>query len=232
MPYIDDIKLIAQKLNDLLPNFVFLGGAIVGLLITDRSAPEPRATIDIDVITDSKSLNKFYELEKKLRVKGFKPDISSGIICRWKIDKVVVDIMPDDEEILGFSNSWYSDAIKNSMKYRLDDSTIIKLISPPYFIATKIEAFEGRGNNDLISSPDIEDILNLIDGREEIVDDIKQAPKKVQTYLAKKFRSFLKKDEFYESIQLGLPYGAEGQDRRAIIIDRIKVISEMASRPS
>lgn len=33
------------------------------------------------------------------------PDVTP--ICRWTYDDEIVDIMPDDPSILGFSNRWY-----------------------------------------------------------------------------------------------------------------------------
>jgi len=56
-----------------------------------------------------------------------------------------VDFMPADDS-LGFTNRWYQDAIKSSSRYRLDEHTSIKLVNPVYFIATKLEAWKGRGN--------------------------------------------------------------------------------------
>lgn len=40
-----------------------------------------------------------------------------------------------------------------------------------YLITTKIEAFLGWGNNDFLSSPDLEFIISILDGRAEIISD-------------------------------------------------------------
>ena len=46
-------------------------------------------------------------------------------------------------------------------------------------VATKIEAFHGRGDGDYLASSDFEDIIRLIDGRPELVDEILIAPREV-----------------------------------------------------
>jgi len=49
----------------------------------------------------------------------------------------------------------------------------IRIASAPHFLATKVEAFLGRGNNDFMGSADMEDIITIIDGRTEIIQEIK-----------------------------------------------------------
>ena len=39
------------------------------------------------------------------------------------------------------------------------------MVTAPYFMATKIEAFYGRGGDDFLGSHDMEDIITVIDGR-------------------------------------------------------------------
>jgi hypothetical protein len=81
--------------------------------------------------------------------------------------------MPTDENILGFSNRWYLPAIKNSVTIELEPDFEIRLVTAFYFLATKLEAFFGRGKGDYLVSHDLEDIINLINGRVEIVEEIK-----------------------------------------------------------
>jgi hypothetical protein len=41
----------------------------------------------------------------------------------------------------------------------------VRSVSAPYFLATKLEAFDGRGSGDYLTSHDIEDLVAVIDGR-------------------------------------------------------------------
>ena len=51
------------------------------------------------------------------------------------------------------------------------------------FVATKLEAFVSRGDSDILSSHDLEDILNVIDGRPSIVDEMTAATDALQGYV-------------------------------------------------
>lgn len=104
------IRHVAERLGDLRKQVVFLGGAVTGLLLTDAAAPEARFTEDVDVVVSIGSYSEYSRLEEALRDLGFQNarDVICRVICRWSIANVLVDIMPADEAILGFSNRWYS----------------------------------------------------------------------------------------------------------------------------
>ena len=151
---------------ELKDQVVFLGGSVVSLLVTDAAFSGIRTTLDVDLMVDASGRSRFHNIEESLRKAGFSQilDDDPPIICRWRIKSVVVDVMPCDEEILGFSNKWYKEAIKNYTLVNLA-GTDIRVVSAPYFIATKIESFLGRGNNDFFSSSDLEEIITILDGR-------------------------------------------------------------------
>ena len=46
------------------------------------------------------------------------------------------------------------------------------MISAPFFVALKLEAFEDRGKGDFITSTDFEDIICLFNGRRSLVEEI------------------------------------------------------------
>lgn len=95
-------------------------------------------------------------------------------VCALFLGELRVDFMPDDEKILGFTNKWYAGAVETAIAYILTDQLTIRLVSPPYFIATKLEAYLGRGDGDALMSQDVEDILNLFNGRESLLDELRQ----------------------------------------------------------
>jgi hypothetical protein len=47
----------------------------------------------------------------------------------------------------------------------------------------KLEAFHGRGNDDVMGSHDLEDLTTVIDGRAEIVDELRVAAPDVRSYV-------------------------------------------------
>jgi hypothetical protein len=73
--------------------------------------------------------------------------------CRWRSGDLPIDVMPTDERILGFSNRWYTPANVSAENIEIVGLRI-RLITPIYFLATKLEAFRGRGNNDYRRSHD------------------------------------------------------------------------------
>jgi len=82
--------------------------------------------------------------------------------------------MPLDEKILGFSNRWYRAAMEAATMHHLLRDLEIRVVTAPYFLATKLEAFRGRGRGDFLASHDLEDLIFVIDGRSTIVDEYKQ----------------------------------------------------------
>jgi hypothetical protein len=175
---------VASAFGDLRNEVVFVGGSVAGLLITDPVAEGIRATKDVDAIIEATTLGQYHQVEKRLPASGFNRDASSEVICRWKHESsgVLFDLMPTDPAILGFSNRWYPEAVKTATHVRLSDRILIRVISAPSFVATKLEAFVSRGGSDILSSHDLEDILNVIDGRPSIVDEMTAATDALQGY--------------------------------------------------
>jgi predicted nucleotidyltransferase len=134
--------------------------------------------------------------------------------------------MPCDESILGFSNKWYKEAIKNFTIVELDGIQV-RIVSAPYFIATKIEAFLSRGNNDFFASADLEDIITILDGRSEIVSEVRAADKKLQSYIAKNFSEWLQNKSFINALPGLIAQDSASQARFERLIDSIKIISEL-----
>lgn len=100
--------------------------------------------------------------------------MQSGVVCRWvhQASGVLFDLMPVDEGVLGFSNRWYAHAVETAQVAALSDRLSIRLVTATAFVATKLEAFVTRGNSDFLSSHDLEDVLNVVDGRAELVEEL------------------------------------------------------------
>jgi hypothetical protein len=141
-PNLGYLLVIANALGDLRDEVVFVGGSVAGLLLTDPLAEGVRATKDVDAIVEAASLREYYEVEKRLPALGFSRDIVSEVICRWthRTTGVLFDLMPTDPAILGFSNTWYPEAVKTAARVQLSDGVEIRVISGAAFVATKLEA--------------------------------------------------------------------------------------------
>ena len=109
----------------------------------------------------------------------------------WVQPCTILDVMPLDEKILGFTNRWYRAALQTAVTRRLSGDLEIRMIAPPFFIATKLEAFNGRGKGDIFSSPDLEDIITVVDGRTTIVAEIQAQTADLRTYVRTEINALL-----------------------------------------
>lgn len=174
-----------------------VGGAAVSLY-AEREATESRATEDIDIVVEITTRTKYYELEEKLKQKGFAPDPDADFIARFKLPGIildlgepnlVVDVMPTGKDVFGSTNIWYEDGFKTAVSIKIDELEPVKIFSAPYFIASKIEAFKSRGQNDGRISQDFEDIIYVLENRENIWLEMKQSPSHLKSYLQKEFKN-------------------------------------------
>jgi len=224
-PNIAMLELAARGLGPLTNEVVFLGGCATGLLITDTAAPPTRETKDVDVIVEIASRHDYHILSGKLRDRGFHEDQSEGApICRWVYQSVMVDVMPTDKSILGFSNRWYSGAILTAERIRLPGGIDLRMVTAPFFLATKLEAFYGRGNGDFMASHDLEDLIAVLDGRATIVQEVSECIE-LRAYLSEAFTTLLENEEFQDALPGHLPADAASQGRIGIILNRMKEIS-------
>lgn len=186
---IDRIKILYKALGELKDQVVFVGGATVSLY-ADRVAPEVRETKDVDIVVQIGSRLDFHEIEKRLWKLGFKNDSDSQFLGRYLLSDIIVDVMPTDEKILGFSNKWYVEGFEAAIDHTIDDEDSIKILAPPYFIASKIEAFKNRGNDDGRISKDFEDIVFILENRSTIWQEMTNTEPHLNAYLLNEFGEF------------------------------------------
>ena len=184
------IKAVHNALAELADQVIFIGGAAVSLY-SDRPSADTRPTDDVDILVELINYNDYAAFEVKLREKGFINDIESGVICRYIINGIIVDVMPTYKEILGFANKWYPEAFANAVEKLIDEEYIIHIFSPAYFIAAKLEAYKDRGGNDGRTSTDFEDIVFVLNYRNAIWRELMDAPEIVKLFLKDEFKTLL-----------------------------------------
>jgi hypothetical protein len=200
-----------------------------GWFIADEAAPEVRPTNDVDVIVETLTRSDYYVVEEKLRSLGFaQPMEEDSPICRWAIQGVNIDVMPTDEKILGFANRWYSEAIKHAIRISLSKGLEINIVTAPFFLATKIEAFYGRGEGDFIASPDLEDIIPVFDGRPNLSYEVRDSEKNLKNFLSERFRLFLNSEDFLEALPGHLLPDTGSQARLPEIMARMEEMTRFS----
>ena len=215
-PNVASVELAAAALGDLMDELVLVGGCAVGLLVTDGARPPIRQTVDVDLLTEVAPLSNYYALCDRLREKGFKEN--DEVICRWQLNGLKIDVMPTDEDVLNFTNSWYAEAARTAQTHQLPSGKMIKLIEPAVFVATKLESFASRGNGDYLHH-DLEDIVNLLDGRPSLVDEVLAAAAEVRDYVRDEFEALLVSQTFDDRLIWLL--GGEA-DRKSVVLGRMR----------
>ena len=219
------LELVASALGSLREDLVLVGGCSVGLLITDRARPPVRQTIDVDVVTEVTSIVDYYATADRLRQCGFRESHEANNMCRWRNGELILDLMPSDESVLGHStNRWYTEAVRSAQKIALPSGKQIRLIAPAVFIATKLASFNDRGGGDY-THHDMEDIVNVIDGRPELIGEVSAAPEEVRNYIRAEVDGLLADQTFFDALPWLLLGDQANQARLPLIVDRLRALA-------
>jgi len=212
-------------LGPVLDELVFVGGCTTGMLITDPGAGTVRPTMDVDAITDIASYARYDALAERLRALGLREDVRAGApLCRWRHGDCIIDVMPIDEEVFGFSNRWYPQAIETAHRVSVAGHPI-RLVTAVCFVATKLEAFHGRGNGDFSASHDLEDVIAVVDGRTELVAEVAMAEHEIRNYIATEFKALLADPDFVDALPGFLLPDHGSQARRSALMARLHDLS-------
>lgn len=224
---IDMLQTVADGLEELKNEIVFVGGAVAELYADDPASSDIRPTQDVDCTIELSSYKELTELEEDLRAKGFANDNSQGApICRWIYQEIKVDVMPTEGNVLGFNNQWYPGGVDNKISKTLPNGTEIFVFPPEYYLVAKFEAHSDRGGNDLRQSHDFEDIIYVLDNCTDILEVIRNADEDVKSYLKAECERMLENDGLSEGIDCALPLGSDS-DRVEMIVTLITDISEL-----
>ena len=141
-----------------------------------------------------------------------------------------MDILPIQEDVLGWSSKWFPEALEAAIPLTRRRRTF-KVVSAPYFVALKLEAFEQRGRGDFITSVDFEDVICLFNGRETIVEEIRAVPELARG-LAGKFKRYLESDDLYTAVE-GFVMTEENPEKRKLrIINAFRLVAKISLSPS
>jgi hypothetical protein len=167
---------------------------------------------------------KYHQLGDRLRGRGLQEAMGAPVICRWRSadPQLVLDVMPIDPDILGFSNPWYEEAISSAVTVTLESGAEIRAAAPAALVATKLCAWKGRGDGDLLCSLDIHDVLTLIDGRPELIEEVASAAPDLRTYIRNELSDLCAEDYFNYAVQgATASYGPAGAGRARLVRTRI-----------
>lgn len=224
----ESICKLDDKLKAVPRRFAFLGGSLLSLLVTDKTVDAIRVTKDIDVMMDIRSRKDYHEVDAMLERLGFKHDTREDApICRWICEDVTVDVLPIHEDVLGWNSKWFDVALEESSKIKVGNRSI-RIVSAPFFVALKVEAFEDRGKRDFITSTDFEDIICLFNGRPNIVEEILSSDR-LRGFLAEKFAGYLASHELVDAVEGFVQTEDNPEQRKRLIIERFRAVASVGS---
>ncbi len=149
-PSARDLFLVAEALQDLADEVVFVGGSVIPVLVPTLHADGIRVTDDVDCVVRVRTYSEYAGVfSERLRHLGFRECRDEGApLCRWTIGKIRVDLMPCDEAALGLTNRWFDECLANPQAVDVGGRQI-RVPALPVLIATKLEAYRDRGRSPL-----------------------------------------------------------------------------------
>lgn len=216
-------KKIALALGPLNEQVVYVGGAVVSLYIDDLSADDVRPTKDLNLTMEIASLSELEALREELVTRGFRQTADDSVVCRFRYEDVLVDVMATQAIGWAPGNRWFALGFDRAFSYALEGLTI-RLLPLPYFLATKFDAFFDRGIQDLYASHDFEDIVYLFNHVSDIAEQVLNSEETVMNYLKECAQRILDSSQIQETIVGNLYH--EDRDRRFnLIMDKLKKIA-------
>lgn len=206
---------------------MFVGGAVLEIYLTRPVTERIRPTDDTDVICEVSGRAGYRTLGIHLEELGLRQSARHGDPpYRWRTrDGDVLDVMPTSSEVLGFSNRWYDPGTTRTVRNELEDGLTVRLLAPPYYLASKIEAYRNRGRSDPFGSPDFEDIVVLLASRREIVREVETAGDPVRSWLRTRIAELFPESRMYERLAAHLPV-RDLEGLAATVRDRIERLTE------
>ncbi len=216
------LQTVANGLAELNDKVVFVGGAVVELYVEqDSTGLQFRPTKDVDFVVEIRTFSELVWLQEELARKRFYPASDQNVICRFKYRDILVDVMSTHEIGWAPANKWFESGFKHLQTIDLNAETSIKILSFPYFLASKFAAFHGR-STDARTSQDLEDIVFVLDNRENWSAEIQNAPNDVKEFLTNELQQLLQ-PKMEEAIIGHLEYN-EQSERLALLKQKIGIV--------
>lgn len=216
-------KKIAAALGSLNEQVVYVGGAVVSLYINDPSADDVRPTKDLDLSVKIAGLSQLEALREALIHRGFVRSADDSVMCRFRYDDVLVDVMATEPIGWAPGNRWFKQGFDLAFSYRLDDVQI-RLLPLSCFLATKFDAFFDRGAHDVWASHDFEDIIYLFNHVSDITEHVLNSETRVKSYLADCAGKILENRRLKEAV-VGHLFYESSDERLNLILGKLKTIA-------
>jgi hypothetical protein len=226
------LEKVADALGDDRAVVVLVGGSLVGFYSQNDDV---RMTEDVDLIA-AVSVPAYYGLLDRLRRRGFRESQAPGSpVCRLVLADpgggVPVDLMSADPAVQGFSNRWYAAAIEHAEEVSLPSGVRLRVITPTFLLATKLDAFQNRGNGDFGMSHDLEDIFVLLAGMPDLLEGIRTSQDDASRFVAAELRRLSVIPDFLDHVAWHFPGTPHGQAQGLALTAQLMEFAESSSAP-
>lgn len=223
-PAVENLVKAHQVLKKLARPVTYVGGAVIPLYVVDPAAERPRPTEDVDTVIKTTTYVEYVNNQEKLRSIGLKEVADPGAPpCRWEYEGLKIDVMPVKGGFFGFDNKWYEEGVEHAETKELTDELSVRVFTPAYLFADKLNAFKDRGNEDYFASQDFEDMVRLVDGFPDFVPEIRGANPDVQSYISEWVQDFLRQSRARDYIAAHVTQA----DRADILLERLHQLEEL-----
>lgn len=141
----------------------------------------------------------------------------------------MLDVMPTDPSILGFSNPWYEVALDRKMPVEVVGELVVYVPEPPVFLASKLAAHADRGREDPSTSVDLEDVVALFSGRPELPEEVERFGGRLREWVGRRIDESFPPDSMHEIVSAFLPEARWAPGIRERVMDRIDRLRSSAA---
>jgi hypothetical protein len=213
-----------ELLGDLADSFVFVGGSVAPLLVTDPGAADARNTKDVDAVVQVATRGEYHKIERQLAAVNFHLDPNDNVLCRYKNNDLILDVIPSADQVLGFGNKWLKQAPEAPLVYVLNAQKSINIINAPLFMCTKFIAYKDRGTSE---DKDLEDIVAIVDGRRELMSELRESSIEIREYVASCTGELLA-GNFPEKLSWYLPQDRASAEREPLVMQRFGLMRDLS----
>jgi hypothetical protein len=213
---VENLRVLRVRLGDAADRCALVGASCASLFPPGRVPI--RETADIDLIVRASGYAEWQAELGAFRAAGFLEDPASPVMCRLVGHGLIVDVMPVPWDELG-TNLWYVDAWNARVR---DSNTGLFRITPLYFLATKLEAFKGRGRADPAMSDDLADIVIFLRNQTISWVEIEGGTDTVHRYIRDALRAIAALEERSYAVSGSFEGTAAGQAEATALLARLR----------
>jgi predicted nucleotidyltransferase len=218
------LRRSARALRADLDDLVVVGGCAPVMYELSLSVSEFRPTTDVDYIVETAGRPEYYDLIKRLEQTAQLRHVTrTGVpICRYEVDGVEIDLMPIDPADLGFAGLWYADTVATARRVEIEAGLVVRVATPLYFVAMKLDAMSDRGNADLRVDEDLEDIITVLRGVDHLIDEIAAGTEPVHVFVRAGIGAIIARTDAREVLDAHFESDRATQDLVPGFLDRLR----------